>query len=538
MADYRSKQLSSDLPTEEHFQDEAGTETIDPTSGVKRGLKTRHLSMMALAGIIGPGLLIGSGGALANGGPGALLIGFGVIGFIAFSIMQSLGEMTTLYPSGGAFTSLADRMVDKAFGVAVGWNYFIIWVAVLANEYNVLSSIFVFWEDTVPLWGWFLIFWFIFLAFQLLGVEAFGEAEFWLALLKLAGLVAFFVFSIIYASGGLVGQDEALGFRYWHNPGAFSNGFRGVAQVFVFCSTFYAGVESVAVAATETRNPGRAVPLAIRQVFWRIIFIYMGSAFFFGLTCPSNDEGLTGGASRALRSPMTIAIQNAGWEGGVHLVNAFIFATCLSACNSSIYIGSRTILFMAQEGKAPRFLGRTDHRGVPIYAIVFTNLFGALSMMNVSTGAAAAYSYIVNLSGVSTFLVWGSISFTHIRFRSAWKVQGHSPEELPFRSFGYPYNAYFGLGANVFLALVQGWTTLSPFNAGNFVDAYILLPLFPIIYVIYKFVFKTRYWKLSEIDLASGRRKDLDAPRHDEDRVFETGHVAKPNLWKRLWKSF
>jgi yeast amino acid transporter len=464
-------------------------------------------------GIIGPGLLVGSGGALSSGGPASLLIGFGVIGIIAFSIMQSLGELTTLYPSGGAFTKLADRMVDKAFGVAVGWNYWIIWAAVLANEYNAICSIFVFWSDKVPLWGYFLLFWFFFLGFQLLGVQTFGEAEFWLALIKLGGLFAFFVFAIVYASGGLRGQHHALGFQYWHNPGAFAHGFRGVATVFVFCSTFYAGVESVAVAATETKNPSVAVPLAIRQVFWRIIFVYMGSALFFGITCPANADGLINGPSRALKSPMTIAIQNVGWEGGVHLINTFIFITCLSAVNSSIYIGSRTILFMAQDGKAPKFLGYTNGRGVPVYAIIFTNLFGALSMMNVSTGAGAAYSYIVNLSGVSTFLVWGAISFIHIRFRQAWKAQGRTAEQLPFKSFAYPWNAYFGLFANVFLALVQGWTTLSPFKAGIFVDAYILLVLFPVIYFGYKIVFRTRYLRLDEIDLDAGRRKDLDQPK-------------------------
>lgn len=522
-------------------QDEAfGAQKIDPASGVKRALKTRHLSMMALAGIIGPGLLVGAGGALASGGPASLLIGFGVIGIIAFSIMQSLGEMTTLYPSGGAFTSLADRMVDKAFGVAVGWNYWLIWVCVLANEYNTISAIFVFWSDKVPLWGYFLLFWFAFLAFQLLGVEAFGEAEFWLALLKLGGLVAYFIFAIVYASGGLKGQDHALGFHYWHDPGTFADGFRGVAKVFVFCSTFYAGCESIAVAATETRNPGRAVPLAIRQVFWRIIFIYMGSAFFFGLSCPWNAEGLVSGASKALKSPMTIAIQNAGWYGGVHLVNAFILVTCLSAVNSSIYIGSRTILFMAQDGKAPRFLGKTDRRGVPVFAIIFTNLFGTLSMMNVSTGAGAAYNYIVNLSGVSTFLVWSAISFIHIRFRSAWTTQGHSPDELPFKSFLYPWNAYFGLAANIFLALVQGWTTLAPFDAGNFVDAYILLPLFPVIYIVYKVMFKTRFWGLGEIDLDSGRRADLDKA----DEIIINGYPIaaydepKRPLWRRLLRNF
>ena len=477
-------------------------------------------------------------GALANGGPAALLIGFGVIGIIAFSIMQSLGEITTLYPSGGAFTSLADRFVDPAFACAVGWNYFIIWIAVLANEYNVLSSIFVFWSDKVPLWGYFLIFWFAFLGFQLLGVTTFGEAEFWLALTKLLGLTAYFIFSIVYVSGGLVGQKEAFGFRYWNDPGAFSNGFRGVASVFVFCSTFYAGVESVAVAATETKNPKRAVPLAIRQVFWRIIFVYIGSAIFFGITCPWNAEALINGQSRALKSPMTIAIQNAGWEGGVHLINAFIFITCLSAVNSSIYIGSRTVLFMAQERKAPRFLGYTNSRGVPVAAIIFTNAFGALSMMNVSTGAGKAYGYIVNLSGVSTFIVWAAISFIHIRFRSAWKVQNRTPRQLPFHSLWYPWNAYFGLAANVFLALVQGWTTLSPFDAGNFVDAYILLPLFPIIYFSYKFIFKTRYHRLHEIDLDFGRRADVDAT-HDEEESGEE-YVSKPKrpFWKRLAENF
>ncbi len=446
--------------------------------------------------------------------------------------------MTTLYPSGGAFTSLADRFVDPAFATAVGWNCFIIWVAVLANEYNVLSSIFVFWSDKVPLWGYFLLFWFAFLGFQLLGVTTFGEGEFWLALVKLLGLTAYFLFSIIYVSGGIHG-DRAIGFRYWHKPGAFTDGFRGVASVFVFCSTFYAGVESVAVAATETKNPGVAVPRAIRQVFWRIIFVYMRSAFFFGLTCPANSDSLAHGKSRALKSPMTVAIQIAGWEAGVHLINTFILITCLSAVNSSIYIGSRTVLYMAQEKKAPRFLGYTNSRGVPVLAIIFTSLFGALSMMNVSTGAGQAYTYIVNLSGVSTFLVWGAISFIHLRFRSAWAKQGRHEIQLPFKSTLYPWNAYFGLVANLFLALSQGWQTLSPFNAGNFVDAYILLPVFAIIYIGYKVIFKTKHRRLREIDLDTNRRKDLDNEDRVKDYSGEDPAVAiKPSPWRRVAQNF
>ena len=364
-------------------------------------------------------------------------------------------------------------------------------------------------------------------------MTAFGEAEFWLALVKLVGLFAYFLFSLVYMCGGIKGQD-AIGFRYWHHPGAFTDGFRGVATVFVFCSTFYAGVESVAVAATETKNPGVAVPLAIRQVFWRIIIVYMGSAFFFGVTCPANASGLVNGSSRVLKSPMTVAIQNAGWYGGSNLVNAFIFITCLSAVNSSIYIGSRTLLYMAQDRKAPKILGWTNTRGVPVPAIVFTNLCGAISMMNVSTGAGQAYEYIVNLSGVSTFLVWAAISFIHIRFRSAWTAQGHNPHELPFRSFLYPWNAYFGLLANMFLALVQGWTTLSPFTTGSFVDAYILLPLFPLIFITYKLIFKTRFWRLHEIDLQRGRRRDLDDMQND---IEESLVVGRNQTWPKFLRN-
>ncbi|WFD24004.1 General amino acid permease [Malassezia equina] len=486
---------------------------VDPDSGVRRGLKDRHLNMLALAGIIGPGLLVGAGGALAKGGPASLLLGFGIVGLITFSIMQSLGELTTQFPGGGAFIQLGDRTVDRAFGFIVGWNYFILWVTVLANEYNVITSVLTDWSDKVPQWGYFLIFWFVFLGYQMLGVECFGEAEFWLGLVKLLGLAAYFVFSIVYISGGVNGN--AFGFQYWNNPGAFGrHGFRGVAMVFVFCSTFYAGIESVALAATETRNPRKAVPSATRKVFWRILFIYMGSAFFFGVTCPANADGLVNGSSKALQSPMTIAIQHAGWHGGSSLINAFIFVMCLSALNGSVYIGSRTLLFMASDNKAPSVLGYTNRWGVPVWAVILTNACGAISMMNVSTGAAKAYYYIVNVSGMSTFLVWGSVSFMHLRFRAAMRAQQRSIDELPYRALWYPWTAYFGLGASLFLALVQGWSTLSPFDAGDFVDAYIMLPLFPIGFFAYKLFFRTRWVRAREMDLDSGRRFDLDYHDH------------------------
>lgn len=515
---------------------EGGTHTesqdaaFDTENGLKRGLKNRHLTMISLCGIIGPGILIGAGGALHNGGPAALIIGFGVVGILAFSVMQSLGELSTMYPSGGAFSTLCAKFVDPAFGAAVGWNYVIVWIAVLSNEYNATSSIMQFWGPQVPLYGYILIFWFFFLGIQFLGVEAFGEMEFWLALFKIGGLVAFYVFSIVYVSGGLPHQ-KAFGFEYWNNPGAFADGFKGVVSVFVFCSTFYSGTESVAIAASESRNPGVAVPSAIRQTFWRIIIIYMGVALFYGITVPWNDPNLMG-SSRTLKSPITIAITRAGWSGAPHLVNAFILVTCISAVNSSIYIGSRSIINLANEGAAPRFLTYVTKRGVPAFAIILMNAFGFLSMMNVSTGAAEAYNYIVNLSGVSVFIVWGSINFAHLRFRRALKLQGVSTATLPYRGIWFPWLTYLGLFGNVFLGLIQGWSYFKPFDAGNFVDAYILLPVFVVIFLFVKVIKKTKWVDLATVDLDAGRRKDLDS---EIETLTESAEPKAAWTWKRLF---
>lgn len=474
---------------------------------LKRGLKDRHVSLLALAGIIGPGILVGAA-APTSEGPLSLIVGFGIIGLIAFSMVQSLGELATLYPLGNVFSTLGNRLYDQAIGGAVGWNYVIIWIAVLANEYNMVASIMIYWAPQVPLYGYVLIFWAAFMALQFIGVSKFGELEYWLAMFKIVGIVAFYIFSIIYVSGGVKGQP-AFGFRYWHNPGPLAHGFKSIVSTFVFASTFYSGTEAVAIAASETKNPRKAIPTAIRQTFVRIIIIYMGIAFFYGLTVPYNAPELAS-LNRTLKSPMSIAITRAGWAGGVNLVNAFILVTCISAINSSIYIGSRTIVHLAHEGSAPKIFSKVNKLGVPYMAVILFNSFGLLSLMNVKTGSAKAYSYIVNLSGVAVFIVWGAINVYHLRFRKAWKFHGRSVDELPFKGLWFPYLPIFGVVVNVFLALIQGWNTFKPFSAGDFVDAYILLPFFFVLAGVLKLLTKSKWQHIENIDLDEGRRTDLD----------------------------
>lgn len=526
---YFTDSKTNDVVSENSFNLTSSENVVDEDTHLKRKLKDRHISLLALAGIIGPGILIGASLALENG-PASLLIGFGVIGLIAFSMMQSLGELSTLYPTGGAFSTLGNKFVDRAWGGTVGWFYVIVWVAVLANEYNTVGAIMRFWGPQVPIYGYILMFWAVFLAFQFLGVGAFGEAEYWLALFKIVGMCAFYLFAIIYVSGGVKGQ-KAFGFQYWNDPGAFNRGFKGVANTFVFASTFYSGTESIAIAAGETKNPSRAVPKAIRQTFYRIIFIYMGIAITYGITVPYNDPSLSRG-SKTLKSPMTIAIQRAGWEGGAHLINSFILVTCISAINSSIYIGSRTIVNLANEGSAPSFLKWVNKRGVPYASVILMNALGLLSLMNVSTGAANAYNYIVNLSGVAVFVVWGNVCFYHLRFRKAMSLQGRSLTELPYKGLWYPVLPWFGIVVNIFLALIQGWSYFKPFDAGNWVDAYVLLPFFAVLFFFLKLVNKTKWVDLHEVDLDSGRRSDLDTVLKDVDE-----NSNKPG-WKAKLPSF
>jgi amino acid transporter len=215
------------------------------------------------------------------------------------------------------------------------------------------------------------------------------------------------------------------------------------------------------------------------------------------------------------------------------IVNAFILITVISAINSSIYIASRTLLALASDGKAPQFFRRVTARGVPVYAIIFANACGAISMMNNSTGAAKAYGYLINVSSVMTFLVWSTISFTHIRFRRAWAKQNRSISDLPFKSLWYPFNAYFGVAANIFLGLIQGWSVFAPFDAGAFVAAYIAIPLFGFIWLGFKIFGNSPWRNLDEIDLDYARRKDVDIEDDETaSKMQPTGIISKAKRWR------
>ncbi|KAL4804059.1 amino acid permease/ SLC12A domain-containing protein [Aspergillus unguis] len=479
----------------------------DPLNApLKRKLHSRHLQMIAIGGIIGPGLLVGSGNAFSEGGPAGVLISFSLVGIIVYFVMQALGEMATAIPVTGSFTEYAQRFVDDSLAFGLGWAYWYLWITVLANEYNAVSLVIMYWTDTVPQWAWILIFWFLFLGLANFGVRIYGELEFWLSLIKVLALIVFFILAICISTGGI--GPQVIGFKYWHSPGAFADSINGVARTFVVAGTLYAGTEMVGITAGESSNPQVAVPRAIKQVFWRILVFYIGTMFFIGILLPYTDSRLLNSSSYGANSPLTIALADAGILPAAHLINALIVVSVISAGIGSLYVSSRTILFMARTGKAPKFLGRTSEAGVPWVAIIFSNVFSCIVFLTLGANAGRVYEALITLSGVATFLVWSSICIAHIRFRSALKAQGQSPDSLPFRAFLYPWGTWFALLFNVFLVFFQGYTAfLNPFSVDDFVINYILLPVFLLFVVGWKVWHRTKIVDVKEMDIWSGRRE-------------------------------
>ncbi|KAI2769855.1 hypothetical protein DTO012A8_5239 [Penicillium roqueforti] len=486
----------------------------DPMSApLKRQLKSRHLQMIAIGGIIGPGLLVSSGNALHEGGPAGALISFSLVGIIVFFVMQSLGEMATLLPVTGSFTEYAERFIDDSLAFALGWAYWYLWVTVLANEYNAISLVIGYWTDAVPQWGWILIFWVMFLTLSNLGILAYGEMEFWLSLIKVLALIVFFILAIII-SAAQVALDRA--------PLDLNIGVpRGHSQI--------QSMALVGVTAGESTNPRKAVPKAIRQVFWRILIFYVGTIFFIGMLIPWNDKRLLGTTSKTASSPLTISLQDAGILPAAHLINALIVISVISAGNSSLYVASRTLLFMSRNGKAPKFIGRTNRLGVPWVGLVFTNVFACIVFLEQSSSAGRVYSALITLSGVATFIIWSVIGVAHIRFRKALVAQGQDPSKLPYQALFYPWGTYLALAANVFLVFFQGYTCfLNPFSSTDFVINYILLPVFVLFVVVYKFWNKTRVVRLEDMDIWTGRRELVDSEEPESSKK-----VAK--WWSRIY---
>jgi amino acid transporter len=246
--------------------------------------------------------------------------------------------------------------------------------------------------------------------------------------------------------------------------------------------------------------------------------------FFAGISVASNDASILNATSRTGMSPFSVALKNAGWAHGPDLINAFMLTSSFSAINSSVYVSTRSLYSLADMGRAPAFLKKTVFGGVPIYAALVSNAVGLLALINVASGAGKVFGYIIDIAGSACFIAYAWIGIIHIRFRKAWRLQGHTVEELPFRAMWYPYGAYGLVVFNTFLLFINGYgSVINPFHPVDFVFSYIIVVLFALLWVFWKFYHKTHVVNLAEVDLQYGQRSYLG----DEDEEEEPSRIKK-----------
>lgn len=524
---------------------------LDPNSehgAVQRNLKERHLAMIAIGGTIGTGLFVGSGTALAQGGPVGVWLSYIIMGTGVYAVMVALGELCTLFPVPGAITHMATRFVDPAMGFALGYNYWYSWAITTPVELSAIAIVISYWDPDQKIHPavWIAIFFVLVCAINFLGVKWYGESEFIGSTIKVLAIIGLIILGIVIDLGGGPNGDR-IGFRYWIDPGPFNSATThqgekviggSLGHFLAFFSTFitsafsFIGTEIVAVTVGEARNPRRAVPRAIRRVFFRIVTFYILGIFVISLIVPYNDPRLLSDTGNAASSPFTIAVSNAGIKVLPSIVNAIVLVAAWSAANSDVYAASRTLLALSLEGKAPKIFRKCTPGGLPIYATALTASLGLLAFMGTSTGTAGTvFNWLYNLSASTGLIAWVVILGSYLRFYYGLKRQGIDRRDFPFVAPFQPYLSWYGFIFFLIVIFFSGYTVFleGNWNTSDFFSYYLSVIIFPIVYFGWKITKRTRWIRLNEMDFMTGRRE------LDEIDAFEQERAAtKTGPWNKF----
>lgn len=481
---------------------------------MQRGMQSRHLMMIAIGGTIGTGIFLSAGSAIALAGPGSTLLAYGVVGFFVYTVVITLGEMSSMYPVSGAFSVYGARFVSPALGFTLGWNYWLQWSLSIPSELTAAAVIFQYWTPKLLPWHWAIIIVVPIFLLQLVNVRVYGESEYWFATIKVLMIIIFILVGLIYDWGGIKNHPGPGLSNFQHAQG-FVGGFPAFAQTFVFAFFSFGGIELVAVAAGESAKPYKAVPRAIKATFFRILIFYIFTILTIGLCINYQDPTLLTASfnSDVAASPLTVVFKRAGFGAAAHIVNAVLLTAVLSATNSCFYASSRMLMSLAHSGYAPHIFGWVNRTGVPVPALVMALAFSSLTFLTTIWGKGIVFTWLLNITGISALLVWTSIGLISLRFRQAYKSRGLSLSDLPYRQPLYPILPVGVIVLGTLMFIAQGYAAVrqQPFEVKNIIATYIGVALYLILYLGYSVFerFYERKWKhfvpVSEIDFVTDR---------------------------------
>ncbi len=477
---------------------------------VQRRLQVRHISMIAIGGCIGTGLFMASGSAIHSAGPGGALLAYAAIGLMVYFLMTSLGEMATYLPTSGSFSTYATRFVDPSLGFALGWNYWFNWVITVAADVAIAALVITYWEPLrfLPTWGWSLLFLGAIFMLNMLSVRAYGESEYWFALIKVVTVILFLIIGTLTIFGILGGQYIGLSnFTFGDAPfvgDGIGGKFLTMLGVFLIAGFSFQGTELIGITAGESEHPERSIPKAIKQVFWRILIFYILAILVIGLLIPYTSPALLGAdVQEVAKSPFTLVFENAGLAMAAAVMNAVILTSILSAGNSGMYASSRMLYAMAKDGLAYHVFARVNDQGSPVLSLLATGAVVLLVFL-LQLSNDQAYQYILAASGLTGFIAWLGIAISHYRFRRAYLAQGKDLNALRYRAKLFPLGPILALLLCTLVIIGQDTQLIldGDLDWNRLLITYMGIPIFLGFYLYHKLRYRTRLLPLQQVDLS------------------------------------
>jgi gamma-aminobutyrate permease len=396
---------------------------------LSRTLRSRHVALISIGGIIGAGLFVGSSANIATVGP-AVLVSYGIAGALMFFVMRMLAEMSAADGQAGSFADHARAGLGAWAGFVCGWLYWYFWVVVVGIEAIAGAAILQIWIP-LPVWQIGLVLMVLLTATNLLSTRSYGEFEFWFASIKVAAIVAFIVVAGSYAFGFTSPTGSTLGNLVAHGgfapfgPAAVLAGVTGI----VFSMT---GAEIVTVVAAESSEPSRAIANMTTSLILRILLFYVGSVFCILAIVPWAE--IVPGSS-----PFVAALERMDVPAAATIMNVIVLVAVLSCLNSGLYVTSRMLFGLAAHGDAPRALVALDSRGVPTRAILIGTAFGYLAVLASVVSPQRLFTFLVNASGAIMLVIYLLVALAQIRRRRAFDRDG---ERLAIRMWLFPWLSY------------------------------------------------------------------------------------------------